>query len=229
MVRRETLHALAELAPLSGPELEGRARGHRRNRAARRRKTGSPAGEGLVGGRGRTQEAHREVAGAGRAPRATPTASALLEDAVFNEQLSDDVRAGPRCPRSSTAEGGKALPVVNKLLASPLPRIRAGAALALGLMPRVPAAEKMLQVLIDDRDPAVLAAAAHAAERLAGQDARAEGRRPHRPTWDPGRPGFEAVNALVALEATGSVPRLAKQLTMDSDARCARGLRQRPG
>jgi HEAT repeat protein len=223
MVRRETLHALAEMAPLSGPELEGALEdldGTVRRAAA----------DGLARGEGssvvwvaRKKLTAKWLALAGAS--GDPDCKNLLEDAVFNEQLGDDVRAAA-LPALVDCEGGRALPSVNKLLASPLPRIRAGAARALGLMPRVPPAEKMLQVLFDDRDPGVLAAAAHAAGALRVKTLvpKVVDLTGH---LDPDV-RLEAVNALVALEATGSAPRLAKQLATDSDARvraaCANAL-----
>jgi HEAT repeat protein len=221
--RREAIRALAELAPMSAPELESALD----DKDAVNRRAAASA---LAKGEGKT------VVALARA-RLTPQWIALaggsgdaecrgfLEDVAFNANLKDDVRTAAM-PALVDCEGASALAPLERALDEKEPWLRAAAAAALGGMPRVTAAEKKVDALLNDRDPLVLAAAVRSAGALRLKTAVAR----LVALLEEGDAGVrrEVPGALATLEATATVPKLAKALQTDADPAvreaCARAL-----
>ena len=154
-----------------------------------------------------------------------PACAELLEAAVLDEAVQEDVRAAA-LPALADCEGARAIEHLEKAMAAPQAVVRAGAADAFGSLPRAPKSGSRLATLLNDKDPRVLESAARAAGAVR-----------HRPLVPrlvellehPAAPvRREAAGALGAMEAIGAVPRLAKALEQDDDASvraaCAKAL-----
>jgi hypothetical protein len=218
VVRREAIRALAEVAPLSKPELVSAlndAFGLNRRAAA----LALARGEGTtVVWLARRELTPQWIAFAGTS--GDPDCKGFLEDAAFNADLSEDARAAT-LPALVDCEGAQALGIIDRVLAAPQPALRTAAAGALGGLPRVAAAEKKVEVLLGEKDPLVLAAAVRSAgalrlktsvPRLVAllEEGDVTVRR-------------EVPAALATLEASGALPKLAKALQSDSDAAVREG------
>lgn len=221
--RREAINALAELAPLSAPELEGALDDpDPANRRA--------AAKGLAAGEGASLAtfARKKLDPGAQVPlparikwvaavgtSGDPACSDTLRAALGDERHDDAVRSAALAALADCA-GPKALDAISQAQTSPKPSLRAGAALALGSLPRQAEVPRRLEAALKDPDPLVLAAAAHTAGVLRQRSvtqrlvelvdhADADVRR-------------EAVVALAAMETPGAVPRLIRSLSEDGSA-----------
>lgn len=221
--RREAINTLVELAPLSAPELEGSLDDEDpSNRRA--------AAIGLAKGEGATLAGYAKkkldpaaplplpqrlkwvaAVGSSQDPLCAETLRATLNDARHDEAVRSAALAA-----LADCAGIKALDAITEAQRSKSPGLRAGAALALSLLPREAGVPKRLEAAFADPDPRVLAAAARSAGVLR-----------HRPVTqrlvelvdhadaDVRR---EAVIALELLETPAAVPRLVRALTDDGSA-----------
>lgn len=221
--RREAIRALAELAPLSAPELTLALEdpdGANRRAAAQ----ALARGEGeTVSGLAKKKMTARWLALAGASGE--PACAELLETAVADEAVQEDVRAAA-LPALADCEGARAIEHIAAVMQAQQPLVRAGAADAFGALPRAPKSGSRLAVLLNDKDARVLESAARAAGAVR-----------HKPLLprlvellDHPAPAVrrEAALALGAMEATQVVPKLARALGEDDDASvrvaCAKAL-----
>ncbi len=221
--RREAIRQLAELAPLSAPELEAALDDvDPTNRRA--------AATGLAKGEGETLAAyaHRKLDPTVAAPQAArlkwivatgssqdPACAETLRAAYRDERHDEVVRAAALAALSDCA-GVKAFDTLTEAQSSKVAAFRAGAVRALVNLPREPKTARNLETAFKDPDPGVLAAAAHAAgvlrqHQLTAQvvalleSASAEARR-------------EAIGALAIFETKAAVPKIARLLAEDASA-----------
>ncbi|MBK7863016.1 MAG: HEAT repeat domain-containing protein [Archangiaceae bacterium] len=221
--RRAAIAVLADLAPLSAPELESAlADPDPSIRRAVVQALARGAGVSVAGFAQKKLDPRAQVPAEARTlwlaavgSSQDPTCGATLRAALGEAALELGVRAAA-LPALVDCEGVKALPAVAEQQRSPLPALRAGAAVALGGLPLNKDAPRLLETSFADADPLVLAAAA-----------RAAGLMRHRPFAvrlaalvghaDP-LVRRDAVDALGLLESAAAVPPLIHAVTDDRDA-----------
>jgi hypothetical protein len=220
--RREAIALLADLAPLSTPELEAALDD---DDPANRRAAAAALARGAGQSVARFAKAKLDPAAALPLETRKLWIAAVgssqerdceetLSAAVADERLELAARAAA-LPALVECAGMKALGAVKQAQSSKVAPLRAGAVLALGGLPRQAEIPKLLEPAFSDPEPIVLAAAAHAAGALR--------QRPLTPRLlalmdhEDAVVRREAVLALGALETAAAVPRLIRSVSGDAD------------
>jgi HEAT repeat protein len=220
--RREAIAQLADLAPLSTPELESALTdADPSNRRAAAAALAKGAGQSVaVYAKSKldpttplpleTRKQWLAAVGSSQDRECADTLSA----AVADERLELAARAAA-LPALVDCAGMKALGTVKQAQSSKVAPLRAGAVLALSGLPRQGEIPKLLEPAFSDPEPIVLAAAAHAAGALRQRTLtpRLLALMDH----DDAVVRREAVLALSALETPAAVPRLIRSVGNDAD------------